>query len=89
MSHGNLSVAFSFVLSQNSICTATCLPSHKSSDEQYMLCHAGEVRMNSLVTFFYGPVSVGRSARTPLNQLCVDAKCSLEYLQGTRGSRDG
>ena len=54
---------------------------------------AGEVRMNTLVTFFnkllYSDVqSVGRSTRTYLEQLCTNTGYSIEDLSEATGDGD-
>ena len=81
---------------QNNGCTATYLPSQKSSkkDKQDVRNTAGATRMNSskvlLWTPSYGRASVGRLARIyRQQQLCMDTGCSQEDLLEAMDDRDG
>ena len=49
---------------------------------------AGEARINSLATFFYGHTSVGRLVTTDILQLCTDIECKLEHPLGVNDGRD-
>ena len=50
---------------------------------------ARKARMNSQITFFYGPLHMDVPARAYLHQLCVDTGCNLEDLSGMMDDGDG
>ena len=70
--------------------TATSIPSLKPPDEQDMLETAGEIWTNDVLFWIpsHGRASVGRLARTYLQQLYADAGCILEDLLKAMDNRD-
>ena len=75
---------------QNSSCMATHLPSVKSSklDEHYWSSKDELISDVLPWTPSHGQVSVGRPARTYLQQLCTGTWCSVEDLPEAMDDRD-
>ena len=69
-------------ITQNRSCTATYLPSLKTSHIRWTrhVRYCWRIKDKLIWAPSHGHVSVGRPARTYLQQLCTDIGCSLEDL---------